>query len=164
MQLIARVAKSNGADGGLLMEFRGVDSAEIDTEEPVFIEFDGLPVPFYFDSFVPKGPSKAVVRLTMVRSLADAEELVGRDVFVPDGTFEDEGDGILALSGWTVMDGKGTEVGKVTDTELIPGNPCIVVQTKSGSVLLPLNERLILGTDPSSKVLTLEIPEGLLDL
>ena len=48
MQRIAQVLKSNGRDGELLVSFTGIDPEDIDLEEPVFIEFDGLPVPFYF--------------------------------------------------------------------------------------------------------------------
>jgi hypothetical protein len=33
------------------MSFVGIAPEDIDTREPVFIEFDGLPVPFYFESF-----------------------------------------------------------------------------------------------------------------
>ena len=46
MQRIGQVLKSNGRDGELLVSFSGIAPEEIDLEEPVFIEFDGLPVPF----------------------------------------------------------------------------------------------------------------------
>jgi hypothetical protein len=45
MQRIAQILKSNGRDGELLMSFVGIAPEDIDTREPVFIEFDGLPVP-----------------------------------------------------------------------------------------------------------------------
>ena len=45
---IAKILKSDGTDGGLLISERGVDFfSDIDRKEPVFIEFDGLPVPFF---------------------------------------------------------------------------------------------------------------------
>lgn len=43
---IAQVLKSNGTDGELVMGFREMGPEEIDLNEPVFIIFDGLPVPF----------------------------------------------------------------------------------------------------------------------
>ena len=46
MQRIGQVLKSNGRDGELLVSFSGIAPEDIDLEEPVFIEFDGLPVPF----------------------------------------------------------------------------------------------------------------------
>lgn len=43
---VARILKSNGTDGELLISFRDIAPEDIDTQEPVFIYCDGLPVPF----------------------------------------------------------------------------------------------------------------------
>ena len=69
MLRVAQVLKSNGTDGELLLSFFDVAPEDMDLQEPVFIEFDGLPVPFYFESFTPRGNNRALVRLTGVRSL-----------------------------------------------------------------------------------------------
>ena len=161
MQKIAQVLKSNGREGELLVGFVGIAPEDIDLEEPVFIEFDGLPVPFYFESFTPRGNTRALVRLTGVRNLTDAEELVGRDVCAEDDLYEDEDED---LTGWTVLDADGTEVGTVTAHEDIPGNPCIWVETGHGEVLVPLREELVLDVDEQKETLRMTIPEGLLNL
>ena len=161
MQKIAQVLKSNGRDGELLVGFVGIAPEDIDLEEPVFIEWDGLPVPFYFESFQQRGVSRALVRLTGVHSLADADELAGADIFAEDDLYED---GEEDLTGWTVLDADGTEVGTVSAHEDIPGNPCIWVDTGHGEALVPLHEELVLAVDEEKKTLQMEIPEGLLDL
>ena len=161
MQRIAQVLKSNGRDGELLLGFVGIAPEEIDLEEPVFIEFDGLPVPFYFESFTPRGNSRALVRLTGVHNLTDADELAGAAVYADDDLYEDEEED---LTGWTVLDADGTKVGTVSAHEDIPGNPCIWVETGHGEVLVPLHEELVLDVDEKKQALRMEIPEGLLDL
>ena len=161
MQRIAQVLKSNGRDGELLLGFVGIAPEDIDTEEPVFIEFDGLPVPFYFESFTPRGNSRALVRLTGVHSLTDADELAGAAVYAENDLYEDEEED---LTGWTVLDADGTKAGTVSAHEDIPGNPCIWVETGHGEVLIPLHEELVLDVDETEKTLRMEIPEGLLDL
>ena len=161
MQRIAQVLKSNGRDGELLVSFIGIDPEDIDLEEPVFIEFDGLPVPFYFESFTQRGSSRALVRLTGVRSLRDAEELAGAAIYVEDDLYEDEEED---LTGWTVLQADGTPAGTVSAHEDIPGNPCIWVETGRGECLLPLREELVLDVDETEKTLRMEIPEGLLNL
>ena len=161
MQKIAQVLKSNGRDGELLVSFIGIDPEDIDLEEPVFVEFDGLPVPFYFESFQQRGTSRALVRLTGVHNLTDADELAGRAVYADDGVYEDEEED---LTGWTVLDADGTPVGTVSAHEDIPGNPCIWVETGHGEVLVPLREELVLDVDEEKQTLRMEIPEGLLDL
>ena len=161
MQRIGQVLKSNGRDGELLVSFSGISPEDIDLEEPVFIEFDGLPVPFYFEAFSQRGNSRALVRLTGVHSLTDADELAGAVLYAEDDFYEDEEED---LTGWTVLDADGTKVGTVSAHEDIPGNPCIWVETGHGESLLPLREELVLDVDETEKTLRMEIPEGLLDL
>jgi 16S rRNA processing protein RimM len=161
MQRIAQVLKSNGRDGERLLGFVGIAPEDIDTQEPVFIEFDGLPVPFYFESFTPRGNTRALVRLTGVHSLTDADELAGAAVYAEDDLYEDEEED---LTGWTVLDADGTKVGTVSAHEDIPGNPCIWVETGHGEVLVPLHEELVLDVDETAQALRMEIPEGLLNL
>ena len=159
MLRIAQVLKSNGTDGELLISFFDVAPEDIDLQEPVFIEFDGLPVPFYFESFTQRGTGRALVRLTGVRSLKDADELSGAAIYAD--YFEEEND--EDLIGFTVQDPDGTVIGTVTDYEDIPGNTCLWVKRPDGAeVLLPFHEDLVVGL--SSSVLTLRIPDGILDM
>ena len=161
MQRIGQVLKSNGRDGELLVSFSGIAPEDIDLEEPVFIEFDGLPVPFYFEAFSQRGNSRALVRLTGVHNLTDADELAGAVLYAEDDLYEDEEED---LTGWTVLHADGTKVGTVTAHEDIPGNPCIWVETGHGEALIPLREELVLEVDEEKETLRMEIPEGLLDL
>jgi len=157
---IAKVLKSNGTDGGLLVGFRDIDPDEISLGEPVFIYFDGLPVPFFISSLKARGNGRAVVYLNDVHNLEDAEELVGASVWAECEEEEAEGEGLGDLAGWTLV-GAGRIVGLLD----IPANPCLEVETKNGtSVLVPFHEDLILSADPDRRELEMEIPEGLLSL
>ena len=156
MLQVAKVLKSNGTDGGLLLGFRDVAPEDIDLKEPVFIYFDGLPVPFFMDSFTQRGYDKAIVHLTGIKTLADAEEVVGREVFAE---VEDSGDGDESLEdfiGWKLYDGSRL-VGEISDIEDIPGNPCVYV----GESMIPLHEDLIVSVDPERQEIRMELPEGL---
>ena len=158
---VAKVLKSNGTDGGLLISFLDIAPEDIDLQEPVFIEFDGLPVPFYFESFTPRGTGRAVVTLTGVHSLKDADELAGSVLLADYFDEEEEED----FTGWTVKDPSGQTVGTVCDYEDIPGNTCLWVRRPQGTeVLLPLHEDLVLQVNEAQTTLTLQIPEGILDL
>ena len=164
---IARVLKSYGTEGEILVGFRDIDPEDLNLEEPVFIMFDGLPVPFFIESFKGKGSSRALVRLTGIKNLTDAEEIAGRDVFArPEAIndYQDEDDGLAAedLVGWELLDGNGAKVGKVTGYEPIPGNPCLYVEAVSGTAMIPLHEDLIIDIDEESLRITMVIPEGLL--
>ncbi len=164
---IARVLKSNGTEGEILIGFREISPEDLNQKEPVFITFDGLPVPFFIESFSRKGTNRALARLTGVKNLQDAEELVGKDIFAkPDGIneYESADDGLTVedLIGWTLKDADGNAVGEITDYEDIPGNTCLYVDTKGGQVMIPLHEDLILSVDEDSESISVSIPEGLI--
>ena len=161
MLAVAQVLKSNGTDGEIILGFRDIAPEDIDLQEPVFIEFDGLPVPFFIESFVKRGTSRALVRLTGVKNLRDADELAGKLVSVEYFSDEDDGEDFI---GWTIFDQDGERIGEVVDYEDIPGNLCLVVDTKEGQARLPFHEDLVLSVDEASKTLTMEVPSGLLHL
>ena len=158
MQKIAQVLKSNGTDGELLVSFFDVDPEDIDLQEPVFIYFDGLPVPFYFESFVRRGVNRALVHLTGVHSLRDADELAGQPIFADYFEVTEDSD----LTGWTVLNADGSKVGLIVGYEDIPGNLCVYVDTPDGERLIPLHPDLVLGMDQTARTITLQIPSGLL--
>ena len=170
MQQIAQVLKSNGTDGELVMSFREIAPDDINLQEPVFIVFDGLPVPFYIESFQKRGNTKALVRLTDIRSQEDVDEIAGKAVYLEDGQIPEmtlEDDGYAALIGWMVLtpakeENAVYEVGEITEFFDIPNNPCIEVETENGAVMIPLHEDFILGLDPENREIMMEIPEGLL--
>ena len=180
LQQVAQVLKSNGTDGELVMGFREIAPEDINLQEPVFIVFDGLPVPFYIESLTKRGNTKALVHLTDIRSMEDVEEIAGKAVYIeaeemPELTLEE--DGYAALVGWMVLTPVGDfstslemtegepellEVGEITDFLDIPNNPCIEVETENGAVMLPLHEDFILGLDPEYQEIVMQIPAGLL--
>ena len=192
MQQVAQVLKSNGTDGELVLGFREIAPEDINLQEPVFIIFDGLPVPFYIESFQKRGNTKALVRLTDICSQEDVEEIAGKAVYIeqdglPEMSLEE--DGFAALVGWVLLTPAGIpdqvgddeetvgedeetagedeemelyEVGEITDFIDIPNNPCIEVETENGAVMIPLHEDLIISVDPENRELIMEVPEGLL--
>ena len=150
MLAIARILKSYGTDGGLLVS-SDVDLESLEKGEPVYIVYDGLEVPFFISACTPKG-SRYILHLTDISTLEDADEVVGRDILA-DVSEEPDGPDLI---GWTVYDGK-TLLGVVTDDAPIPGNYCLYV----GDVMIPLHEDFIVSVDPDRRELVLNLPVGL---
>ena len=163
LRQIAQVLKSNGTEGEVVISFRSIMPEDIDIEEPVFIYFDGLPVPFFFDSIVRKGNTKAVVRMTGIRTREDADEIAGADIFADAESLgiEDAEDGFSFLTGWTLEDADGRTKGTVSGFIDIPENPCLEIDTGSGQVIIPLHDDLIRSVDEENNILRMEIPSGL---
>ncbi len=148
-----RVVKSYGTLGGVIVSAPEYDGEEI-KNEPVFITFDGLPVPFFIEEFEPRSGVKYYLKLEDIDTLEQAEELVGREIALYD---EEEG-GQHAIVGYTLKDESGRSVGRITAFEDIPGNPCLEV----GDILIPCPDECIISIDNSKRQITLRIAPGLL--
>lgn len=185
MLAIARILKSYGTDGGLLVS-SDVDLETLEKGEPVYIVYDGLEVPFFISACTPKG-SRYILHLTDISTLEDADEVVGRDILAD---ISEDADGPDFI-GWTVFDAAGDAdaadaavggprvaaapcesraaaarcaadprgrcLGVVTDDAPIPGNYCLYV----GELMIPFHEDFIVSVDPERRELVLNLPAGL---
>ena len=159
MLRIAKVLKSNGVDGDVLVS--APDVALEDLQGPVLIDFDGLPAPFFIESCTRRGSGKYIIHLTDVCNLEDAEELVGR--FLWSDEVEEDDDEAQDFTGWKVLN-RGDYVGTVTDCEPIPGTLCLYLKPAEDAdeIIIPLHEDLIISIDEESLTLNLNLPDGLL--
>ena len=160
LQKIAKVLKSNGTDGELLISFFAMDPEDLEITEPVFILFDGLPVPFFVQSLRCRGQNKALVHLNGIFDLKDCEEVCGKDIYLPADAEAAYGEGDFSfLVGWELRDA-GKSLGRIADFVDIPGNPCLELEDGR---LVPLHEDFITAVDEDSAVVEMELPSGLLD-
>lgn len=157
---LMRVLKSYGTDGGVIVSAAAFPE-DFEITEPVFIDFDELPVPFFIEELKAHGSKKAYLKLEDVDSLEDAEELVGREIYFS----IDEDDDFAGFEGLEVFDAATSKaVGTVTEYVDIPSNPCLEVQLPGTdeTVLVPCHDDLIDKVDEKAGRIYLRIPEGLI--
>ncbi|MDR1342421.1 MAG: hypothetical protein LBK18_04085 [Prevotellaceae bacterium] len=165
---VGRLQKTFGAHGELLLALYG-GSPELSQKTPVLVSVEGLNVPFYFKSIAEKNGKLVVVFDDMERE-ALAQELAGKEIFVEQAAkskataatppAESE-----ALMGYTFEDAAFGVVGKLTRRLDYPGNPVLQLTTEQGQeILIPDNPRFIISVDKKKKIVSVELPEGLIDL
>ncbi|MBO7486961.1 MAG: hypothetical protein J6T58_00270, partial [Bacteroidales bacterium] len=154
-----RILKSYGTEGGVIVSTAAIPE-DFDIKEPVFIDFDELPVPFFIEEFKAHGSKKAFLKLEDIDSLQDAEELVGKDIYFS-LEYEDDFSGFAGLEVFDAATSK--KVGTVTEYVDIPSNPCLEVEVADSgeTVLIPCHEDLIDRVDEKKGRIFLRIPEGL---
>ena len=168
---VGRIIKSYGTEGEVMIAFQEGIADLLKRDEPVWLFYDGLPVPFYITSIQPKGPRKAVVRLEDIDTLADAEEAAGKDIRLdladyPElsgtdaHTITEDGLTLEDLIGFSLQDQDGHKAGTIGDIQDFSGNICLEL-TGSGA-LVPFHDDLIIDIDIEKKTLTMSISEGLL--
>lgn len=153
-----KVLKSYGTQGAVVTNLCPGDDWDFDAQEPVFIAFDELPVPFFIESIQPKG-GRTIIKFEDIDTLEAAENLVGREIALSLEEEEDEEE--VDLVGRTVRDAAtGKAIGKITQWFDFSGNLCIEVEHEGRKAMLPLHEDLIKKV--SAEAIWLTIPDGLL--
>ena len=163
---VGRIAKEFGTNGELQLNLSPEYSIEENLSEPVFVEIDGISVPLFFKSVRPKGRAKAVVVFDDFESTKAAAQLIGLKLYAEgDGDENEEDDNDFSLLvGFTVIDTTKGTLGLITDILDYPGNPLFAIDYSGVEVLIPMNDDLIVKVSEKRRELTVDLPDGLLDL
>ena len=115
-----------------------------------------------------------VLKFRGVDDAAGASELVGQDILIPCNGLVDLPEGsyyIFELVGLTVRRRDGREIGRVRDVLHTGGTPLLVIEPGPGSgpsaqeeILLPAARSICTAIDVASGCITIDPPEGLLEL
>lgn len=176
---VAQISKTYGSSGEVLLrvnspEFENYleDGMADDFKEPVFIHYEGLPVPFFIRSAKRRSGNAYIVVFTTIGDESRASEFVGQNLFMEGEALrgDDEPDALFAtgdfsaLCGFALVNQNDEVVGKIVDVEEYPANICLeVIAASSGeAVLVPLHEDLIMDISEEQKTLKLHIADGLI--
>ena len=171
LQPIGRIVKSYGTEGDVMVSFLDGMSDILKTDEPVWLFYDGLPVPFYIQTLQFKGQRKAILRLEDIDSHSDAEEAAGKDICIdPAGYPEvsatdghpltEDGLTLEDLIGFTLLDQGGRTAGVISDVQDFSGNICL--ELEGTDTMVPYHDDLLLDINPDRRTITLRISDGLL--
>lgn len=178
---VAQIVKTYGSEGEVLVR---VSSSEFDAyledfvpednNEPVFIHFEGIPVPFFIRSARRRSGNAYIVVFTTISDSKRAEETVGQHIYVGEGfsggALLQEGcdysslEDFSVLVGFTLTDQNGVTAGRIEDVIEYPANICLEVRRPEGgeTVLVPLHDDLILDFSAQKRSIRLRIADGLL--
>lgn len=168
---VARVSKSFGSEGELLVSLFDTFPDDFDLREPLFVEIDRLAVPLFCDRFERRGRRSALVVFSDFYSEKRTDELIGCELFlegeedVPDGEpLDPDADEFYPedLVGFGVM---VDEAGEGIVTGFIDGeNPLFLLSLDGKSVYVPVADEFITEIDVAGRKIRMQLPEGLIDL
>ncbi|MGE0078955.1 MAG: ribosome maturation factor RimM [Bacteroidales bacterium] len=143
------------------------DSLNVNLQEleSVFVEIDGIPIPFFITSTKQKNDDKTIIKFDDIDDLHSADELVGHKLTLPSDQIEEDDDLQLKdLIGYTIISANNQVVGIIKRYEEFNLNSIYYVETPKGEIIIPAVEDLIIEVDVDEKTVLMEIPEGLLDI
>lgn len=161
---IGVIGKAHGVKGELSIQIDDDVFDRVDAEYLV-LKLDGIFVPFFMEEYRFKSDSVVLVKFEGVDSQERARELTGVEVYFPRELAEQDEEAELsyaALVGYTLIDNNsGKPVGTIAYVDEQTIN--IMFELEDGR-LIPASEELIVDVDQKNRTITLDIPEGILDL
>lgn len=161
---IGVIGKAHGVKGELSIQIDDDIFDRVDAEYLV-LKLDGIFVPFFMEEYRFKSDSVALVKFEGVDTQERARELTGVEVYFPRELAEQDESAELsysALVGYTLIDdNSGKPVGTIACVDEQTIN--IMFELEDGR-LIPASEELIVDVDQQARIITLDIPDGILDL
>jgi len=163
---IGYLTKTRGLKGELQLffEFENPDLLELDI---VFIEIHRQLVPFFVTSYKLLANNTAFLFLEDVDHIDKAQELLKKDVFLPNSKKPEREEGeffITDLKGFLVFDQNHGKLGEILEINEYPQQFIATVSYNSQEILFPLNDDFIEEIDEEKKELHINLPDGLLDV
>ena len=160
---IGRLGKTHGVRGEISFLFDDDVFDRVDADYLV-LEVDGILVPFFIEEYRFKSDANALMKFDGIDTQERARELTGCDVYFPRELAENN-EGSLswsALAGFAIIDAQsGKTVGRIASVDDSTLNT--LFELEDGR-LIPASEDLITCFNKDNKTITIDLPEGILEL
>ena len=157
--------KPHGIHGELQFTFTDDIFDRVEAEYLICM-IDGILVPFFMEEYRFRSDTSALVKFEGIETAEQARAFTNVEVYFPiKHVTDDSGTGELTWNffvGFRVEDLCHGELGEVAEVDDSTANTLFVVEGKSGELLLPACEEFIVGVDREHRVLTMNLPQGLL--
>ena len=143
---------------GFLILFKGIDAIFIEQKTGSFI-------PYFIQSASAKTDTISHLQLEGVKTREAANFLTSKKVWLPQADFQKlvNKNSPLALMGYIVQE-KGKSIGVIQEIIEQPHQLLVTILYQGQEAYIPLHEESLKGVDHSKKTVTVELPDGLLDL
>lgn len=163
---IGTVLKTKGLKGEmqLYIDFEGAEKIKITS---LFLDIAGKLVPYFVESIKFNQKNSAYLYLEDVDTIEKAAMLVRKDIYLPNKAKpkkKKEEFTLKDLKGFIAVDIYEGELGEIIDIHEFPQQLIAAVSYKGHEVLFPLNESIIQGIDVVKNIVSVDLPEGLLDI
>lgn len=159
--------KPHGIHGELQFTFTDDIFDRVDCDYLICL-LDGIFVPFFIEEYRFRSDSTALVKLEGIDTAERARMFTNVEVYFPVKHAEEAEDGELSWNffvGFRMEDVRHGELGEVVEVDTTTVNTLFVVEQEDGEeLLIPAQEEFLVEINQEKKLITVELPEGLLNL
>jgi len=164
--LLGKIIKSYGFNGTVTVNLEKVFDGKIPEMESVFLETEGKAVPFLVSSC--EIIDNTLIRITFdgYNSLEQISEFIGCRLYLTSSVKpENSGNDLNRLTGYQVRTIENDIVGTISEIIENPGQILLdILTSRDKKILIPLHQDFIVRIDNKKKIITMDLPEGLLEI
>lgn len=156
--------KPHGVKGEIGFTFTDDVFDRVDCDYLILL-LDGILVPFFIEEYRFRSDNVALVKFEGIDTAERARRFANVEVYFPSRYLEEE-EGISSWNyfvGFRVEDIQHGNLGEIIHVDDSTVNVLFVIQQGNQEILLPAHEEFIRGLDKKKKLLTVEVPDGLLE-
>jgi len=165
--LIGSISRTHGTKGSVLLRLRNFKPEEIKNRDSVFVEVDGLLVPFFIEEFKTATTETLILKFEDIDTEPDARSISGSDVYLAPHQVKRSKKGLpkkMSVTGYRVVDKKLGYIGVAGELTGLSTNPLLEISHEGRNWLLPAHEDIILEINDHGKEILIAAPEGLFEL
>jgi len=161
---IGKTTKTHGINGEILIKFEA-GKLPASEKEPVFLDFEGIRVPFFIENMRSPIDTEWYVVFEEVDNKTKAEKLVGVDVYVQKKNLVTDSNVLLIdnLVGYQVFDTKKGFIG-ILDYIQKGAQDLMIISNNGEEIYVPFVDEFIAEIIHEKKHILINTPDGLLDL
>jgi 16S rRNA processing protein RimM len=163
---VGYVLKPHGLKGEVTVALDHDLPLEIEEVDSVFVEINNNLVPHQIESISARG-AKAIVKFEDVDSIAAANVICKRSLFLPKSSRPKSGRGEFyddEIVGFEVFDETYGSIGKVAAVTAAGLNKLLSIDHLGKEILIPLNSPFIKSVNKTKKKIAVDLPEGFLEI
>lgn len=163
---LGRITRRHGLSGNVILKM-DTDQPEFYSKmESMFIEINGLLVPFFVDKLSwSKGDSLNILFKNSNEALVD--QVIGKEVYQPLSSLPKlSGKQFYyhEIVGYEIKDTEGKSYGLIRSVNDQTAQHYFILVLNDKEVVVPIIKDWIIALDREEKVMTMQLPEGLLDV
>ena len=165
---IGYTKKAHGAGGELKISIEEKYMEDFLANDFLFLNVQSKPLPFFIENIRPG--KDLIIKLEEVDTPRQAKELTSSEVFLREKDVgekpvdTDPGFTYEKLAGFQLFDSESGALGPILEVREMKFQDLLVVKHGEREILVPIHDDLIEWVDREAKKISLQLPEGLLDL
>jgi 16S rRNA processing protein RimM len=161
--LLGQITKVSGYEGAVAVRLEKIYFDNIPHMESVFLEIEGKPVPFFISLTEYSGAEILKIKFDGYDSIEKIREFIGCKIFLTTTLPSEKiSSDYLNLNGFKIYSQEDELIGKISEVIINPGQLLLsITSVDNKEILIPFHEDFILSIKEESRVIVMNIPEGL---